>query len=88
VRIGTVDGDANVNCLKAPLKLSRGHFQRVFYTYRRPFGQAPVVLRCFVENRMLGEGVGANCGRDGDPNLNRLKAPLILSVRRFQRRFQ
>jgi hypothetical protein len=50
VRIATVDGDANFNRLKAPLKLSIGHFRRVFETYRRAFWQAPVVLRRFIEN--------------------------------------
>jgi hypothetical protein len=35
----------------------------------------------------VGEAVGANWASDGDPNLNRLKAPLTLSVRHFQRVF-
>jgi hypothetical protein len=50
VRIAT----ANFNRLKAPLKLSISHFQRVFETQRRPFWQVPVVLRRFVENRVVG----------------------------------
>jgi hypothetical protein len=48
------DGEAHLNRLKAPLKLSVIHFQRAFQTYRRSFWQAPVVLRRFVENRVVG----------------------------------
>jgi hypothetical protein len=47
-------GDANMNRLKAPLTLSIRDFQRVIYTYGRPFWKAPVVLRRFVENRVVG----------------------------------
>jgi hypothetical protein len=53
VRIGTVDGDANFNRLKAALNLSISHFQRVCQTYGRPSWQAPVVLRRFVETRAV-----------------------------------
>jgi hypothetical protein len=35
----------------------------------------------------VGEGEGANWGSDGDPNLNRLKAPLNQSMGHFQRVF-
>jgi hypothetical protein len=51
VRMATVDGDANFNGLKEPLKLSIRRFQRVFYTYRTSFWQAPGVRRRFLENR-------------------------------------
>jgi hypothetical protein len=54
VRIATVDGDANFNGLKAPLKLLISRFYRAFWTYRRPFREAPVVVRRFVENRAVG----------------------------------
>jgi hypothetical protein len=77
-------GDANFNRLKAPLELSIRHFQRVL-TYRTPFGQAPVVLRCFLENRRLGRLLVRIGTVDGDANFNRLKAPLRLSIRHFQR---
>jgi hypothetical protein len=87
VRIATEDGDANFNGLKAPLKLSIRHFQRVFYTYRRLCWPAPEVRRRFLENR---RPRGCRCElplRIGDPKLNALKAPLSLSIRRFQRVF-
>jgi hypothetical protein len=47
------DGDANLSLLKAPLKLSIRHFQRVFYTYRTQLWPALEVRRRFFENRRV-----------------------------------
>jgi hypothetical protein len=52
-RFGTVDGDANLNGLKAPLSLAMRHFRRVVYTYKRPFRPALEVRRRFLENRRV-----------------------------------
>jgi hypothetical protein len=46
-------GDANFTQLNTPLNLSIRLFPRRFYTYRRPFWQAPVVRRCFLEDRQV-----------------------------------
>jgi hypothetical protein len=79
-------GDANFTQLNTPLDLSRRRFQRRFYTYRRRFWQAPVVRRCLLENRMVWR-LWTRIGTvDSDANSTGLKAPLDLSIRRFQRR--
>jgi hypothetical protein len=44
-------GDANFTQFHTPLNLSIRRFQRRCYTYRRQFWQAPVVRRCFLEDR-------------------------------------
>jgi hypothetical protein len=44
-------GDANFTQLNTPLNLSIRRFQGRFYTYKRQFWQAPVVRRCFLEDR-------------------------------------
>jgi hypothetical protein len=44
-------GDANFTQLNTPLNLSIRYSQRRFHTYRRRFWQAPVVRRCFLEDR-------------------------------------
>jgi hypothetical protein len=44
-------GDANFTQLNTPLNLSIRRFQRRLYTYRKQFWQAPVVRRCFLEDR-------------------------------------
>jgi hypothetical protein len=86
-RIGTVDSDANSIGLKAASDLSVKDFQRSFYTYRKLFWPAPVALRCFLENRRVWRLRTRNGTVDSDANFTRLKAPLDLSIRRFQRSF-
>jgi hypothetical protein len=51
--ICTMDSNTNFTRMKAPLDLSMRRFQRSFYTHRVPFWPAPVVRRCFVENRRV-----------------------------------
>jgi hypothetical protein len=80
-------GDANFTQLNTPLHLSIRRFQRRFYTYRRQIWPAPVVRRCFVENRMVWR-LWTQIGTvDSDANSTGLKAPLHLSIRRFLRPF-
>jgi hypothetical protein len=44
-------GDANFTQLNTPLNLSIRRFSRSLYAYRKLFWPAPVVRRCFLENR-------------------------------------
>jgi hypothetical protein len=80
---GSLDRNANFTRMKAAFDLSARDFQRSLYTYRKPFGQTPVLRRCIPENRR----VGGLLMRIGDANFTQLNTPLNLSIRRFQRRF-
>jgi hypothetical protein len=84
---GHYTGEAIFTRLKAPLDLSIWRFQRSFYTYKRPLWEAPVVRRCFLENRYVWRLWTQNGTVDSDANFTRLKAPLDLSIRRCQRCF-
>jgi hypothetical protein len=80
---GHYTGEAIITRLKAALDVSRWHFQRSFYTYRKLFWPPPVARRCILGNRR----VGGLLMRIGDANFTQLNTPLNLSIRRFQRRF-
>jgi hypothetical protein len=86
-RIGTLDSDANSTGLKAALDLSIQRFQRSFHTYGTLYWAPLVVRRRLLENRRvwrLRKQIGIV---DSDADFTRLKAPLHLSIRCFQRRF-
>jgi hypothetical protein len=80
-----VDGDGKLSRMKAPLNLSIRRFQQSFCTYRRSFGQVPVVQRCFLENRRLWR-LRTRIGTvDSEANSTGLKAALELSIQRLQK---
>jgi hypothetical protein len=79
----SLDRHAHFTRLNAALDVSRWHFQRSFYTYRRLFSPAPVARRFILGDRR----VGGLLMRIGDANFTRLNTPWNLSIWRFQRSF-
>jgi hypothetical protein len=80
---GSLDRDAHFTRLNAALDVSRWHFQRSSYTYRKLFWEAPVVRRCILGNRR----VGGLLMRIGYANFTQLNVRLNLSIWHVPRSF-